>query len=76
MVDEMDMSTWYDGSQYWDLVLQIYDANCYNSGMYISLDENKRFKKLCEEIISKREFEQRKKKHYEEFIDSINGSDD
>ena len=76
MVDDMEMSRWYDGASKWDLILQIYDANCYNSGVYLQLNDKKQFKKIGEELISKREFEIRKKQTHEKFIDSININDD
>jgi len=56
MCDNMEMSKWYDASYYWDLVMLIYDAGCYNSGIYISIDiDNKRWKKIHEETIKKHE---------------------
>ena len=71
MVDCMELSMWYDSGDKWDDVLKIYDANCYNSGMIISLDNKNRFKKISEETMSKREFELLKKRKHEEFINSI-----
>lgn len=72
LCDEAEMSKWYEADDYWDVVLAIYEAGCYNSGVYISLDmEKKRFKKIHEETVSERDYERFKQEEHEKFINSI-----
>jgi hypothetical protein len=72
MVDEMVVGKWYDASSYWDLVLQLYDANRYESGVEIALSESKKWKKITEETILKRiyEFKKQKNEIHNNFVNS------